>query len=264
MQASGTLPFVIARVHDMRLAISAEYVQQIVKVPRWHSVPLLPPYARGLMLFRGQAIPLIDLRLRLNMHSAMQDLDEMISMLNAREQDHVRWLEALELAIRDNTPFALARDPSKCAFGRWYDAFRSDDMAFGAIMSQFDAPHRVIHAIADTALEYVAQGHADKALALIESTRTGELREVRRLFAEARDTYTQSHNELALVLAVGGKVISVTVDHVESVEAVDEGTTDDMDEVLGQFRSDAVGTVCRRRNDKGFAFVWNPDQLFGT
>lgn len=264
MKSADTLPYVIANVHDVTLAISSAYVQQIVKVPRWHAVPRLPPYARGLITFRGMVIPLIDLRVRLNMHSALQERDEMLAMLTAREQDHVRWLEELERAVREARPFTLARDPSKCAFGKWYDAFTSDDIGFASIMSQFDVPHRRIHGIADTALEHLARGQAERALALIESTRTGELAEVRRLFSQARDAFVESHNELAVVLAVGNAHLSVTVDHVESVEAIDPDAAEDAGPEDARLDSDVVGKVFRRQQDRGLAFLLHPDQLFGA
>lgn len=261
MTTNRKLPYVIASVHGIQLAISAEYVRQIVTVPRWHVIPRLPHFARGVIDFRGAVIPLLDLRLRMDMQSSLAEVDEMVAMLHAREQDHVRWLAELEASIREVRPFTLARDPTKCAFGKWYHAYTTADIGFSAVMHQFDAPHRRIHNIADAALDLVANGHPDKAQALIDSTRSGDLSEVRRLFAEARDAFVQSHHELAVVLAHGSSVLSVTVDQVDSVEAIDEETTEDTRELLGSFRSDFVRTVFRRRNDKGLAYVLEPSQL---
>lgn len=50
----------MAVVKGLQLAISAGYVQEIIRVP-WHTVPQLPQYVRGVINLRGKVIPLIDL-----------------------------------------------------------------------------------------------------------------------------------------------------------------------------------------------------------
>ncbi len=39
MKATGKLPYVIAGVKGLQLGVSARYVQEIVRTPRWHAVP---------------------------------------------------------------------------------------------------------------------------------------------------------------------------------------------------------------------------------
>lgn len=264
MRANTQLPYLIAGVHDVHVALSAAHVQQIVKVPVWHVVPHQPTHYRGLIDFRGRTIPLLDLRLRMGMTSALAEADAMIAMLNAREQDHVRWLEALERAVRDGEAFTLARDPTKCAFGKWFYSYNATDLGFRSVMGQFELPHRVIHGIADAALDFVAAGHRDRAIELIDRTRHGELRQVRALFSDAREAYLNSRNELAVVLMDGAALFAVTVDRVASCETLDEEASDDTRSLLGGFRSDCVSTVFRRRNDRGLAYLLEPSQLLAS
>ena len=137
MITTGTLPYLIAGVKDLQLAISADYVQEIIRMPPWHTVPKLPHYFRGVINLRGRVIPLIDLRLRLNMPSSLREVDEMKDMFSAREQDHIRWLKELEASIHEKRSFTLARDPTKCAFGKWYYGYKTDDIGFASIMYKF-------------------------------------------------------------------------------------------------------------------------------
>jgi chemotaxis signal transduction protein len=264
MSGNNRLPYVIASVSGMKFAISSAHVQQILKVPAWHAVPRLPRCVRGVISFRDTVIPLVDLRLRMDMRSSIEEDADMVQTLHAREQDHVRWLQELEASIVEHRPFTLTRDPTQCAFGRWYHGYKSDDMGFAAVMQQFDMPHRRIHAIADAALDFVAQGEPGKAMALIESTRSTELQEVRRLFGEAREVFVQSRNELAVVLAVEGRPLAVTVDRVDAVEVIDEAASEDARTLLGDFRSDFVERLFRRAGDKGVAYLIEPGQLLAN
>ncbi|MHB8091446.1 MAG: chemotaxis protein CheW [Syntrophales bacterium] len=59
MKTNGTLPYLIAGVKGLQLAISAEYMQEIIRVPQWHTVPKLPHHVRGVINLRGNVIPLI-------------------------------------------------------------------------------------------------------------------------------------------------------------------------------------------------------------
>jgi rubrerythrin len=42
----------------------------------------------------------------------LEEVEAMIAMLVAREQDHVHWLQELLAAVNDGRPFTLARDPA--------------------------------------------------------------------------------------------------------------------------------------------------------
>ena len=249
MKTDETLPYLIAEVKGLQLAISVGYVQEIIRVPQWHTVPKLPNYVRGVINLRSKVIPLIDLRLRLNLTSALED--------------HIRWLKELEDAIHDRRPFTLARDPTQCAFGKWYYSYKTSDIGFSSVLNQFEAPHRRIHAIADIALDYAEHGEFRKAEEIIEQTRTGDLSSVINLFEEAQEAFVQSHKEIAVVLTCGERHLSISVDRVVSVELIDENTIEDMTTVMGHINSEFIMKVARRTKDKSVIFLFDVEKLFG-
>jgi chemotaxis signal transduction protein len=261
MKAARRLPYVIAGVKDLQLAVSAEYVQEIVRTPRWHEVPNTPPYIRGVINLRGKVLPLVDLRLRMNMPSSLEDLDQMISMLQTREQDHVLWLRELLGAVTQGHAFTLARDPTQCAFGKWYYSYKPEDIGFASVMYRFELPHRRIHAIADAALKCVEERKHAEAKELILRTEKGDLQTVVNLFAEARTAFRESHKEIALVLTNGRKHLSVTVDTVLSVEAIVEDTIAQAASALGSAKSDLLAKVAQRANQKGIVFLLDAEAL---
>ena len=120
MKSASRLPYVVTGVKDLQLAVSAAYVQEIIRTPRWHAVPNTPRHIRGVINLRGKVLPLLDLRLRMGLPSALEDVEQMIAMLVAREQDHILWLNELLGAVNEGRPFTLARDPTQYMFGKWY------------------------------------------------------------------------------------------------------------------------------------------------
>jgi len=261
MKATGRLPFVIADVKGLQLAVSAEYVQEIVRTPRWHMVPNTPRHIRGVINLRGKVLPLVDLRLRMGLPSALEDVEQMIAMLVTREEDHIHWLRELLGAVTEGRPFTLARDPAQCAFGKWYYSYKPEDIGFASVMYRFEMPHRRIHSIADDVLKNAERGEHDKAKEIILRTEKGDLHTVVNLFGEARTAFRESHKEVAIVLSNGRKHLSVTVDSVESVEAIAEETIEDATPALGSVKSDLIRKVAHRANDKGVVFLLDAEAL---
>jgi purine-binding chemotaxis protein CheW len=261
MKAVGRLPYVIAGVKGLQLAVSAEYVQEIVRTPRWHLVPNAPRHIRGVINLRGKVLPLVDLRLRMDLPSALEDVEQMIAMLVAREQDHVLWLKELLGAVTEGRPFTLARDPTECALGKWYYSYRAEDIGFASVMYRFEMPHRRIHTIADAVLKHAEQGEHAEAKEIILRTEKGDLRTVVNLFAEARTAFRESHKEVAMVLTDGRTHLSVTVDRVASVEAIAEDTIADAATAMGGVKSDLITKVAHRANGKGVVFLLDAEAL---
>lgn len=264
MRAFGPLPYVIAGVKDLQLAVSAEYVQEIVRTPRWHEVPNVPRHIRGVINLRGKVLPLLDLRLRMALPSASEDVEQMIAMLATREQDHVLWLRELRAAVSEGRPFTLARDPTECAFGKWYYGYKAQDIGFASVMYRFELPHRRVHALADEVLKCVEQGERTKAKELIQHTEDGDLRTVVNLFAEARTAFREARKEVALVLTDGRKHLAVAVDTVTSVEPITEDTIADATQATGGVKSDLIRKVAQRAGGKGVVFLLDAEALLAS
>jgi len=255
MKAAGALPYVIAGVQGLQLAVSAGYVREITRTPRWHVVPSAPRCIRGVINLRGKVLPLVDLRVRLGLPSALDDVEAMIAMLVAREQDHILWLKELHDAVQERRPFTLARDPTQCAFGKWYYGYKPEDIGFASVLYRLDLPHRRVHHIANEVLRCAEQGEHDKAEEIIRRTEQGDLHTVVNLFAEARTAFREAQKEVAVVLTDGRKHVSLTVDTVVSVEVIAEDTIEDATPAMGGVKSELLMKVAHRATGKGIVFL---------
>lgn len=261
VKTPDSIPYVIAGVKDLQLAVSVKYVQEITRAPRWHSIPNVPDYFRGVIDLRGKVLPLVDLRLRLGLSSALEEVEAMIAMLTAHEQDHGLWLRELLGAVNEGRPFTLARDPTQCAFGKWYYSYKPEDIGFASVMCRLELPHRRIHTLADAVLKCAEQGEHDKAKAMIQRAEQGDLRTVVNLFEEARTAFRESQKEVAIVLTDSRKHLSLTVDNVASVERLAEDTIADAPAGTGSQNSDLLRKVAHRADGKGIVFLLDVEAL---
>ncbi len=230
-------------------------------MPHCTPVPNMPAYVRGVINLRGHVIRVIDLRLRLAMPSKESDIQAMVDMLSAREKDHLNWLQTLEASVKENKPFTLARDPSKCAFGKWYDNYKTEDGALGLILQAFDAPHRRIHAIADRVCAAADEGRQDEAMSIITQTRSGDLASMVTLFENTRVAYREGQKELAIVLEHEGRSLAIAVDSVESVERINDAETDEIATVMGGLQMDFFSKTIKRLGTQQIMLMLEPHLL---
>ena len=211
-------PWAIIQLKGRDFAIAAERLRQFTRMPDVASVPDLPSFVRGVINLRGAVLPLIDLRRRLGMTSAVDEMESFCSLMEQREQDHRRWLDELRTSVAEGRQFTLATDPHECAFGRWYYGYRAEDPWVNGLLAKFDEPHRKIHSIAEEVGSLRKRGDLAAASQVIDGTRAGALAVMIRLFAEFVRLVRESRRELVAVLMAGDRAIGVTVDAAIAVE----------------------------------------------
>jgi purine-binding chemotaxis protein CheW len=184
-------------------------------------------FERGVALLRGMVLPTIDLRVCLGLLSAPKETEALVQLMTDREEDHRRWLAELTASVIEARPFGLAVDPHACAFGRWYDAFRTDDAVLRGALQAFEAPHAAVHALAGEASALVGAGRAGEALARLERARGAELAAMLEVFQRARDALRSQHREVGVAVHLQGKPVALVVDRAEAVAELAPLSDDD-------------------------------------
>lgn len=213
--------YVMVRVGGQRFGLPVGLVVEMLRLEGVTPLPQGPPHLRGVIDLRGRIIPIYDLRSSLGMPSVAQELHALEETLSQREADHRRWLEELERSVHDRRPFGLTTDPTRCAFGVWYQHYQTSNVLQSYLLQKFDAPHRRIHAIAHEVEGLMRRGERDGALSLIGSTRRDDLGEMIELFAQMRELLWETVREIAVVVQLPGqRPIAYSVDEVEAVDNV--------------------------------------------
>jgi len=252
-------PLVTFLIKENQYAISAKYVCNMVAVPPTRPVPHAPSYVRGIINLRGKVLPLIDLRSRLGFGSKITELTDFTTMLAKREQDHKNWLNELEASIVEKREFTLTTDPHKCAFGKWYDNYETNDLSARAILRKFDRPHRRIHAIAH---------------------QVEELQVMIKLFASIGQHMKEAAREIAMIVETPTFDYAVAIDMVKVVEflapgtleklpaGLDSGITNNLVTLIGRRQTDNssvqildASRICDPDDVKGLKLVSQEEQL---
>ncbi len=245
-QANGATPYVLVKLREGLFALPSAQVVEMVLLSGVSAVPQVPPHVRGVINLRGKVLPLVDLRRRLGMPSALEDLEALIKLFEAREEDHRKWIQELDSAIKERRAFTLTTDPHRCAFGRWYDSLTTDNVVLAAQLRKIDEPHQRIHRRGAEALELAARQDYEAASAIAHDIRERELAVTLALFAETRTALREAHREVAVVAHGADRPFAVAVDAIESVEHLKEA--DDRMEVVLPMRPDGPVTSVRKRS----------------
>jgi chemotaxis signal transduction protein len=261
----SSMPTVIAESAGTLFGISAEFVHEMITIENVVVVPNTPDFVRGAINRRGEIFSLFDLRTYFGNDSLLKEREALIDLMHEREQDHLDWLEALEKSATDGSEFTKTTDPDQCAFGKWYNNYKTEDRLLSEMLRKFDDPHRRIHAVGEEVMKYIQAGEKDKALARIEKTRGDSLAVLVDLFEQLRERILYSAtSEICMILRSGSSHMALCVDKIESVEFLSE-EKEELDSILmDQQHSEAIQAICRRKDSDQFVQTIDAEQLFAA
>jgi purine-binding chemotaxis protein CheW len=262
-RATHDTPWVLVRLGAQLFGIDAMHVQEMVSTPTVQRVPQTPAHVRGVVNLRGQVLSLVDLRQRFGMRSQADELAELTALLTERERDHARWIDELEASVRERRRFTLTTDPHACAFGRWYDTFKTDNLMLETVLKRFAEPHAALHAAGHHVVERSARGDWDGCGQVIADAKGGVAAHLAQLFSDARAALADSNREIAVVLRADDLRFALAVDGIESVERIDQAHICEAADVLHGIEQDLVSAVARRTRDNALLMLVTPKALFG-
>ena len=206
--------FLVFTANHTQYGVPHEQVVAVMDVPTHTVVPYMPTEMRGIISFQEHSMPLYDLRVCFGERPRAEETHELVQTMGLRKQDHVNLLQKLKDEVLSHQPITVQTDPHKCAFGKWYDQFASDNINFNAYMKRFNDPHQQIHAVAVEAAALLQQGRTDEAQALVQRTETGVLTRLMELFDGIAGQIRQYFLEYAIVLNVEGDAFAMAVDDI--------------------------------------------------
>lgn len=177
---------------------------------------------RGIMNLRGDIIAIIDLRYVFGIISLDEEYREFKDMLDARKQDHLNWVEALQRSVDTGEEFTLATDPHKCKLGVWYDNFKTEFDSINYHIRKLDEPHKKLH---KAALEVKNCSKDCEACERKECLKDIFVRiekeyvpKIVSLLEDAKDVFMTNFKEMVIALDIGDQRIGIIVDEVLGIE----------------------------------------------
>lgn len=231
----STSLWAVLRVQDEFFATPCEQVKSIIALTGVTPVPHLPNYMRGVIHHQGEVIHVLEMRSRLGLKSLSAEVNEFVELMNAREQDHVQWIDTLTECVQEKKKFTLTTDPHRCKFGQWYDHFlpQTEDVLLRSLLDKFDKPHQSIHGVAIQVERLQNEGCYTEAFELIQDRKDHELRIMRSLFNDVKQTYRNHHREIAVILEFNNHLAALVIDEVIAIEPLLWDNWQTMEEVAG-------------------------------
>ena len=208
---------VILRLGDRFCSLPVDCVREMTVLPEIKKLCGTSAFVPGVITLRGEAIPVVDLRMRLGMSDVMDDNRDLIRLLEQREQDHLSWLAELEACIHEERLFSLGLDPTACKFGRWMSEFEPGTRELAYLMQGFAGPHIAIHGIGKEVMQLAESGRKSAALERIEETRATELNMLLQQFRRVYDLLSAPPRLIVTVIEVEDEQVGLIVDEVASM-----------------------------------------------
>ena len=233
-------PSIVFKLGGELFSANSKYISTILQLPKYDVLPDAQPHISGVFSYRGQIIAMYDLRSAIGLPSLNEEFREFADMIEIRKQDHVNWVKELKRSIAASEKFTLATDPHKCAFGKWYDHFETDNNMVLYHMRKIDEPHKKLHAAA-LDVEHCSQQcdtcQREECLkSILERAENEYMETILSLLDEAKDIFHNTiYHEMVLVLS-GQHQVGLVVDEVLSVEQL-SSYNDRM--ALDKFQNDA-------------------------
>lgn len=260
MSQVSTASYALFCVNGMMHGIDCDVIQSFFILDEVYPTPDMEDYSRGLVKYRGDIIPAVDLRRFLNTRSAEADAQELALMMNQRKADHLHWMEELTKSVQNNTEFTLTTDCHECAFGKWYDSYYTEDIGMKQYLNQFKNPHRSIHDVCALVLELKNNNDIEGAMQLIQKTRDNELKKMVSLFDSFEKVYKESRREIVIVVAKGERTIGIIADKVFSLENLN--LEDSYDLEADKFGNQETVKMGIRQNSSEVVLIFNIDRIF--
>lgn len=219
------LPWIIFKVSQNTYAVNSTNVLSITSLEdEITAVPNIQSYIRGLINFRGNMIPLLDLKKIFKEDSLEKIISEYSEMITARKHDHINWSNELDRCIKNGEQFGLAVDPHDCAFGKWYYSYKPENNVIAHHIRKIEEPHRLLH-LAAAEYNNCNKDHAncnrEECLKdVLERVKQEYMPEIIQILDSSITVLKNNLKELLIVVEYNGFKAGLIVDSVLSIEAI--------------------------------------------
>lgn len=211
------------KIKDQLFSVDSKYVQTIFQLQdNYTKMPNCNPSVKGIIKMRNDIITLIDLRMLLGIESLDEEEKRFDDMLEQRKQDHIHWVDELHRCLKEEETFKLATDPHKCAFGKWYDTFKTDNQSVMFHLKKIDEPHKKLHATAEKTFacprdcENCTRDECQRVH--LDRCSNEYMPQVLALLDEAKGVFQESYRRMCVVISYGGVLRGLLVDGVDAVQ----------------------------------------------
>lgn len=215
-------PYVIFQLFENKFALNCKYVVSIEQVTETKELVKSSSEIRGIAYYKNEPINVFDLRRVFGMMSSEEYIRNVVN-IPQRIIDHEKYVQTLKDCVDSKKPFELTVDSAKCAFGKWFYAYKNKSLPVG-VRKEFDKieiVHAKFHNAAKTVKDFIARKRTDEAAKYMR-----EVEDIKQYVISAlndlNEVMLKNVTEINIVLQLKDKKIGIIVDAADSVEEIDD------------------------------------------
>lgn len=225
------LPWLVFKLQNLYYTINSRIVMGILQnTEKITPVASAPDTFRGVFNFRGDVLPLLDLRKVFSLASKDDECKDFNDFIQSKKQDHINYLTELERCLLSNEPFKLALDPHACKLGRWYDGIKKETDSKSTYLKRhlgdLDEPHSKFHLLTADLLSH--KKNCVKCKQNECNVKTESLREIKRncdtvlqVLDDVINEFVNSFREMIVVTSDDSVTLGLIVDEVVAVDKLE-------------------------------------------
>lgn len=267
MEEEIKYPYIVFKIEESYYCINSKYIATIVQLPHYDRIPAAPANVTGMFRYRDQVIQMLDLRKTFGFQTMAEECKAFEDMIDARKQEHIKWVNELERTLTTGEPFQLATNPHMCALGKWYDQFTAENGSNNSSvlfhLRKIEEPHERLHHVAEEAelcLKECDMCRREECLSnILRCTKEECMPLILGLLDETKAIF-QSSVYREMVLLLDGMKWGIVVDEIEGVQELEVIEEKEPQTVVN--KSSYILNVLESGNHQNLIFELNVDTLF--
>ncbi len=243
------------KLGDEEFAFPMERVREILRVQRANEVPDTPKHFLGILTVRGNILPVIDLRLLLNLSDMASDVE---SLAEHARDDYERWVTAIPSYVEQSGNHAALMQGAE-VLRTWVAAFAtSSELLMGTLGAIRLANDKVLRAIQHLLVCNTPEARLANFKQEVEPNAEEALRQLLAFKQQVRECIRE--DQRLIVVQTGGALLALLVDQVKEVLTVPTRLIDPPPQ-LGNQKNLEIQGVARLNDGKRLIMLLDSDHL---
>ena len=216
-QAPDRVHSVILRLGDRFCSLPVDCVREMTVLPEVRKLCGTQPHVPGVITLRGEAIPVVDLRMRLGMEDQADETAGLVAELEAHRAEHEAWLAELAACLQGERAPRKLHEHDGCRLARWIAELEPASRELGVLVQGLAAPLMALHAAGREVADLLEHDDIAGAKRRFEALSASERRAFQDQLERVRAQLDEPPRRIVTVIRVGTEQVGLIVDEVASL-----------------------------------------------
>lgn len=212
-------PWLLFNLNQHKFAMPTRFTQELVNFTSLELATYGYSYIKGSVNLRGQRVPLIDLRVLLNMPSSLQEIREFVLLLRKCRGNYTDWLSNSHWRLQRSEKIQLPPNLQEIDLTKWYKHFHFEQPDISVALQQLCLFQRSLVQSVRQLNAMLKTSDKRNVMEYANWMKDRRIDRIIEMFDQLIDMIDHSLTYAALVVNYKNTLFALSVDSVEDVEA---------------------------------------------